>query len=226
MVVQLATVKQERNVTILKVIEKDGVLKRLSEQLQSTYRTLVLSCCLLLLLLLEPSVTPCSCLFFRGPSRAGASWASQEQDASVLNQAHEAQHKLEAIAKKAIGDIAKLGRVMISATAALGVSLGPRTPKTLIEEVGRLPCMVQELELSTARRAVHRILAMIESHYLGLDRMALSGGWAPGISDDQCDELEVDCATFACEMADTSLKDLELLPQNESEAPGVPAPPS
>jgi hypothetical protein len=27
MVVQLATVKQERNVTILKVIEKDGVLK-------------------------------------------------------------------------------------------------------------------------------------------------------------------------------------------------------
>jgi hypothetical protein len=37
MVVQLATVKQERNTTILKVIEKDGVLKRLSEQLQSTY---------------------------------------------------------------------------------------------------------------------------------------------------------------------------------------------
>jgi hypothetical protein len=31
MVVQLATVKQERNVAILKVIEKDGVLKRLSE---------------------------------------------------------------------------------------------------------------------------------------------------------------------------------------------------
>jgi hypothetical protein len=31
MVVQLATVKQERNATIRKVIEKDGVLKRLSE---------------------------------------------------------------------------------------------------------------------------------------------------------------------------------------------------
>jgi hypothetical protein len=71
MVVQLATVKQERNTGILKVIEKDSVLKRLSEQLQSTYRTLVLSCCLFLLLL-EPSVTPCSCLFFRGPGRAGA----------------------------------------------------------------------------------------------------------------------------------------------------------
>jgi hypothetical protein len=34
---------------------------------------------------------------------------------------------------------------------------------------------------------------MIESHNQGLDRMALNGGWAPGISDDQCDELEVDC---------------------------------
>jgi hypothetical protein len=39
--------------------------------------------------------------------------------------------------------------------AALGVSFGPRTPEMLIEEVGRLPGMVRELELSTARRAVH-----------------------------------------------------------------------
>jgi hypothetical protein len=67
---------------------------------------------------------------------------------------------------------------------------------------------------------------MIESHYQGLDRTALSGGWAPGIFDDQCDELEADCAAFAREMADTALKDLELLPQDESGAPGVPAPPS
>jgi hypothetical protein len=67
---------------------------------------------------------------------------------------------------------------------------------------------------------------MIESHYQGLDRMALSGGWAPGISDNQCDELEVDCAAFACEMADAALKDLELLPQDELKAPGVPGPPS
>jgi hypothetical protein len=37
LVVQLATVKQERIAAILKVIEKDGVLKRLSEQLQSTF---------------------------------------------------------------------------------------------------------------------------------------------------------------------------------------------
>jgi hypothetical protein len=86
--------------------------------------------------------------------------------------------------------------------------------------------VVRELELSTARRAVHRILAMIESHYQGLDRTTLSGGWAPGISDDQCDELEADCAAFAREMADATLKDLELLPQDESEAPGVPGPPS
>jgi hypothetical protein len=43
MVVQLATVKQERNAAILKVIEKDGVLKRSLEQLQSAYWILVLS---------------------------------------------------------------------------------------------------------------------------------------------------------------------------------------
>jgi hypothetical protein len=35
---------------------------------------------------------------------------------------------------------------------------------------------------------------MFESHYQGLDRMVLSGGWAPGISDEQCDELDKDCA--------------------------------
>jgi hypothetical protein len=107
----------------------------------------------------------------------------------------------------------------------LGMSFGPRTPETLIEEVGRLPGVVRELELSTARRAVHRILAIIESHYQGLDHTVLSGGWAPGISDDQCDELEADCATFAREMADAALKDIELLPQDESEALGVPRPP-
>jgi hypothetical protein len=65
---------------------------------------------------------------------------------------------------------------MSSAMAALGASLGPRMPEMLIEEVGRLPGVVRELELSTARCAVHRVLAMIESHYQGLDRMALSGG--------------------------------------------------
>jgi hypothetical protein len=115
---------------------------------------------------------------------------------------------------------------MSSAMAALGVSLGPRTPETLIEEVGRLPGVVHDPELSTARCAVHRVIAMFESHYQGLDRTALSGGWAPGASDDQCDELEEDCAAFAREMADAALKDLELLPQDESEAPGVPGPPN
>jgi hypothetical protein len=152
--------------------------------------------------------------------------ASREQDVATLSQAREARRKSEAISEKAIGDIAKPGRAMSSAMAALGVSLGPRTPETLIEEVGRLPGVVRELELSTARRAVHRVIAMFESHYQGLDRKTLSGGWTPGASDEQCDELEEDCATFAREMADAALKDLELLPQDESEAPGVPGPPN
>jgi hypothetical protein len=115
---------------------------------------------------------------------------------------------------------------MSSTMAALCVSLGPRTLETLIKEVGCLLGVVCELELSTTRRAVHRVIAMFESHYQGLDRMALSGGWAPGASDEQCDELEEDCATFAREMADAALKDMELLPQDESEAPGVPGLPN
>jgi hypothetical protein len=149
---------------------------------------------------------------------------SREQDTAALSQARDAQRRSEAISQKATGDIAKLRRAMSSAMAGLGMLLGPMTPETLIEEVGRLPGVVRELELSTARRAVHQVLAMFESHYQGLDRTVLSGGWAPGISDDQCDELEEDCAAFTHDMADAALKDLELLPQDESEDPEVPRP--
>jgi hypothetical protein len=113
----------------------------------------------------------------------GQSRASREHDAVALSQAHDARRKAEVISEKAIGEIAKLGRAMSSTMAALGVPLGPRTPETLIEEVGRLPGVVRELELSTARRTVHRVIAMFESHYQALDRTALSGGWAPGASD-------------------------------------------
>jgi hypothetical protein len=149
---------------------------------------------------------------------------SREQDAAALSQARDAQRKSEPISQKAIRDIAKLRRAMSSAMVGLGVSLRPMTPETLIEEVGRLPGVVRKLELSTARRAVHRVLSMFESHYQELDRMALSGGWAPSISDDQYDELEEDCAAFTRDMADAALKDLELLPRDESEDPEVPGP--
>jgi hypothetical protein len=67
---------------------------------------------------------------------------------------------------------------------------------------------------------------MFESHYQGLDRMVLSGGWAPGSSDEQCDELEEDCAPFARDMADAALNDLELLPQDALEDPEAPRPSS
>jgi hypothetical protein len=73
---------------------------------------------------------------------------------------------------------------------------------------------------------VHRVLAIFESHYQGLDRMARNGSWAPGISDAQCNELEEDCASFTRDMADTALKDLELLPQDAPEYPEAPEPSS
>jgi chromosome segregation ATPase len=132
MVVQLATVKQERNAAILRVIEKEGALRRLSEQLQKVQAELE------------------------------QTRASREQDVAALSQACDAQRKSEAISKKAIGDVAKLERSLSSAMATLGVSLRPRTPETLIEEVGRLPGMVRELELSMAHRAVHRIHSWFE----------------------------------------------------------------
>jgi hypothetical protein len=67
------------------------------------------------------------------------SQASQEQDAATPSQACDARCKSEAISKKAIGDIAKIDRAMSSTMAGLGVSLGPQTPETLIEEVGAFP---------------------------------------------------------------------------------------
>jgi hypothetical protein len=60
---------------------------------------------------------------------------AQEKNAAALSQARDAQRKSEAISQKVIGDIAKLGRVMSTAMAGLGVMLGPMTPETLIEEV-------------------------------------------------------------------------------------------
>jgi hypothetical protein len=65
---------------------------------------------------------------------------------------------------------------------------------------------------------------MFESHYQGLDRMALSSGWALDITDAQCDEIEEDCTSFARDMADAALKDLELLLQDAPEDSGAPEP--
>jgi hypothetical protein len=49
---------------------------------------------------------------------------SREQDAAALSQARVAQRKSEAISQKAIGDIAKLGRVMSSAMPGSVCRLG------------------------------------------------------------------------------------------------------
>jgi hypothetical protein len=149
---------------------------------------------------------------------------AQEQDAATLNQVREAQRKSEAARQNNVEDMSKLGRAIGMAMTRLGMPLGSVAPEALVEKVGRLSDVVRELEFATARRAVHRVLAMFESHYQGLDRMALCGDWAPSISDVQCDELEEDCASFARDMADAALKDLELLPQDAPEDPEAPEP--
>jgi hypothetical protein len=75
---------------------------------------------------------------------------AREQDAAALGQDREAQRKSEAMSQKVIRDITKLGRVMSTAMAGLGVTLGPMTPETFIKEVGRLPGVVRDLELTMA----------------------------------------------------------------------------
>jgi hypothetical protein len=80
---------------------------------------------------------------------------AREQDATALNQARDAQRKSEAIRQKVVEDIAKLGRLMSTTMAKLGVSLGLVMPEMLIEEVGRFPGVVRELELMMARWVVH-----------------------------------------------------------------------
>jgi hypothetical protein len=58
---------------------------------------------------------------------------------------------LEAARQKTIEDLAKIGRAISKAMAGLGVSLRLVTPKTLVEEVGRLPGAVRELEFATTQ---------------------------------------------------------------------------
>jgi 4-hydroxy-3-methylbut-2-enyl diphosphate reductase IspH len=67
---------------------------------------------------------------------------AREQDATALNQARDAQLKLEATRQKTIEDLAKLGRATSATMVRLGVSLGTVTPETLVEEVGHLPGVV------------------------------------------------------------------------------------
>jgi hypothetical protein len=101
----------------------------------------------------------------------------------ALNQARNARRESEEAHKTNIKDLDKLRRAVSTVMTGLGVPLGPVLPETLVEEVERLPDVVRELEMATDRRTVHRVLAMFELDNQGLDHMALSGSWAPGISD-------------------------------------------
>jgi hypothetical protein len=131
-----------------------------------------------------------------------------EQVAVKLEQARNARRESEESRKANIHYLAKLARAIGVVMTGLGVPFGLMLPDRLLEEVGHLPEVIKERELSTARKAVYRVLAMFESHYQELDRMALSGGWVPGISNAQCDELEEDYA---------ALKDVDLLPEDAPE---------
>jgi hypothetical protein len=112
-----------------------------------------------------------------------------------------------------------LGRSVGTALSGFSTLGGPTLAERLLQEVRRLSEMIKERELSTARRVVLWVLTMFDSHYQGLDRMALSGGWSPGVSDATAINLRKICASFARAMAYAAMKDLDLLPRDELEDP-------
>jgi hypothetical protein len=124
---KLAEQKQELNIALLKVIEKDGAVERLSEQLQSECRTLALSypfC--------GPAITCRSIRLLEIKTELEQSQMAWEQDAAAWNQARDTQRQSEAARQKTIEDLAKLGRAISTTMAGLSVSLGPVTPETLV----------------------------------------------------------------------------------------------
>jgi hypothetical protein len=67
--------------------------------------------------------------------------------------------------KANIRDLAKLARAVGAVMSGLGVPFGPMLPDRLVEEVEGLLEVIKERELLMARRAVHWVLPMFESHY-------------------------------------------------------------
>ena len=51
---------------------------------------------------------------------------------------------------------------------------------------------------------------MFLSHYANMERVPLSGGWAPGYADAEYDEIEAGSAEFADVVAAAAMKDLGL----------------
>jgi hypothetical protein len=75
---------------------------------------------------------------------------AQEQVAVELEQARSARCESEASRETSILDHAKLVRAIDRVLSGLGIPMGPMLPDMLLEEVGRLPKVIREWELSTA----------------------------------------------------------------------------
>jgi hypothetical protein len=69
--------------------------------------------------------------------------------------------------EKDVLDRAKFGRFVGGSLSNISVAVGTDHPGALMEQIRRLPCEVKERELSTARKVVHRVLTMFDSHYPG-----------------------------------------------------------
>jgi hypothetical protein len=120
---------------------------------------------------------------------------AQEQVTIELSQARNARRESEEAHKANIEDLSKLARAIDVVMTGLSVSLGPVLPDRLVEEVWCLMGVIREIELSTAQRAVHQVLAMFE--WLG-----------PRHLQHGMRRAREDCASFTRDMADAALKGL------------------
>jgi hypothetical protein len=82
-----------------------------------------------------------------------------------LEQAKTTQCEMEESRRASILENTKLGRAVGMVLSEFGTPSESTLTERLLEEASRLPEMIKERELSTARRAVHRVLTIFNSHY-------------------------------------------------------------
>lgn len=88
-----------------------------------------------------------------------------QQVKTELEDSRRARRESRELCQQDILDRAKFEQFVGQILLELGIPLGPMFPEMLLEQVGRLPGVVKERELSSARKVVHQVVTMFGSHY-------------------------------------------------------------
>jgi hypothetical protein len=207
--VRLTYEAQKVTDTELKILELGGAAKRLSEQLESTTPWLYLrfsSCFLVLQLYLHLSILPQRS---RPSSRNPEKLNKRPREGSSSPRRPCARQRC--CTRRMSWTALSLGGLLVGACRIL-VS---RLARTILERSWNRSGISRVRSRSESYRPLGRWCTGCSPCSIpttqGLDRTSLSGGWAPGCSDDHCDNLEEGCAAFARAMANVVMKDLDLI---------------